>query len=90
LILSTRGGALQQGVAFAYRLTALAAYAERKTEGTDFIAIRGWLEAWTWGAEENLRRKRGQEKQEQIEREKGMPRLGCAPALIAFGLPPQA
>jgi hypothetical protein len=52
------------------KAAALGAYAEEKAKGTEFIAILGWLEEWMWGAEENLRRKRNQERQEQIEREK--------------------
>ena len=34
------------------------AYRQVKATGTEFIAILGWLEEWTWGAEERLRRKR--------------------------------
>jgi hypothetical protein len=47
-----------------------AAYAEEKAKGTEFIAILGWLEEWTWGAEERLHRKREKERQERIEQEK--------------------
>jgi hypothetical protein len=47
-----------------------AAYAEEKAEGTEFIAILGWLEEWTWGADERLRRKQEEERRQHIEQEK--------------------
>jgi hypothetical protein len=47
-----------------------AAYAEEKAKGTEFIAILGWLEEWTWGADERLRRKREEERRQRIEQEK--------------------
>jgi hypothetical protein len=47
-----------------------AAYAEEKTKGTEFIAILGWLEEWTWGADERLRRTREGERRQRIEQEK--------------------
>ena len=47
-----------------------AAYAEEKATGTEFIAILGWLEEWTWGAEERLRRKREEERRERVEQDK--------------------
>lgn len=34
---------------------ALAAYAEEKAKGTEFIALLGYMEEWYWGAEERLR-----------------------------------
>jgi hypothetical protein len=40
------------------KAAAFAAYAEEKAKGTEFIAIMGRLEEWTWGAEERLRRRR--------------------------------
>ncbi len=47
-----------------------AAYAEEKSKGTEFIAILGWLEEWTWGAEERLRRKRDEEHRKRTEQDK--------------------
>jgi hypothetical protein len=47
-----------------------AAYAEEKAKGTEFIAILGWLEEWTWDADERLRRKREEERRQRIEQEK--------------------
>jgi hypothetical protein len=47
-----------------------AAYAEEKAKGTEFIAILGWLEEWTWGADERLWRKREEVRRQHIEQEK--------------------
>jgi hypothetical protein len=47
-----------------------AAFAEEKANGTEFIAILGWLEEWTWGAGESLRRKREEERRKRIEQDK--------------------
>jgi hypothetical protein len=47
-----------------------AAFAEEKANGTEFIAILGWLEEWTWGAEERLRRKREEERRKRVEQDK--------------------
>jgi len=46
------------------------AYAEEKANGTEFIAILGWLEEWTWGAEGSLRRKREDERRKRVEQDK--------------------
>lgn len=46
------------------------AYRQVKATGTEFIAILGWLEEWTWGAEERLRRKREIDRREQIAADK--------------------
>lgn len=50
--------------------SSLAAYAEEKARGTEFIAILGWLEEWTWGAQERLRRKQEEERHERIAQDK--------------------
>jgi hypothetical protein len=47
-----------------------AAFAEEKANGTEFIAILGWLEEWSWGAEERLRRKREEERRKRVEQDK--------------------
>ena len=47
-----------------------AAYAEEKAKGTEFIAILGYLEEWTWGAEERLRQKQDAERRQRIEQDK--------------------
>lgn len=43
--------------------------AEEKAKGTEFIAIPGWLEEWTWCAKECLAETRGAG-QKRIAREK--------------------
>src|SRR5208282_68829 len=48
----------------------LAAYAQEKAAGTEFIAILGWLEDWMIGAKERLTRREQRENQERIAREK--------------------
>jgi hypothetical protein len=48
----------------------LAAFAEEKARGTEFIAVLGYLEEWYWGAEERLRQKRDKDRREQIAKEK--------------------
>ena len=47
-----------------------AAFAGEKANGTEFIAILGWLEHWTWGAETILQRKRDEERRKRVENEK--------------------
>ena len=47
-----------------------AAFAKEKAIGTEFIAILGWLEEWTWGAQESLRRKREERQRQRIEQDK--------------------
>lgn len=54
----------------AIKEASFAAYAEEKAKGTEFIAILGWLEEWTWGAEERLRRQRAEENRERVAQEK--------------------
>jgi hypothetical protein len=49
---------------------ALAAFAEEKAKGTEFIAVLGYLEEWTWGTEERLRQKQEKDRREQIAKEK--------------------
>ena len=47
-----------------------AAFKEEKARGTEFIAILGWLEDWTWGAQERLRRRQEVERKERVEQDK--------------------
>lgn len=47
-----------------------AAYYQEKERGTEFIAILGWLEGWTWGAEEVLQRKHEEERRKRIEEDR--------------------
>ena len=47
-----------------------AAFAEEKAKGTEFIAILGWLQEWTMGAEERLQRQREAENQKRVEQDK--------------------
>jgi hypothetical protein len=47
-----------------------AAYADEKAKGTEFIAILGWLEEWTWGAEKRIRRKQEKERRKRVEQDK--------------------
>ncbi len=49
---------------------ALAAFAEEKAKGTEFIAVLGHMEEWCWGGEERLRQKREKDRREQIAKEK--------------------
>jgi hypothetical protein len=48
----------------------LAAFAEEKARGTEFIAVLDYLEEWYWGAEERLRQKRDKDRREQIAKDK--------------------
>ena len=43
---------------------------DAKNGRSEFIAILGWLEEWTWGAEESLRRKREEERRKRVEQDK--------------------
>jgi hypothetical protein len=47
-----------------------AAFEEEKAKGTEFIAILGWLEEWTWGADQLLRKKQEADWRERREQEK--------------------
>ncbi len=47
-----------------------AAYAEEKAKGTEFIAILGWLQEWTWGEEARLQHKREEERRQRVEQNK--------------------
>lgn len=49
---------------------ALAAFAEEKARGTEFIAVLGYMEEWSHGVEERLRQKRERGRRDQIAREK--------------------
>jgi hypothetical protein len=49
---------------------ALAAFAEEKARGTEFIAVLGYMEEWYWGAEERLHQKREKDRREQVAQEK--------------------
>jgi hypothetical protein len=63
-------GGYSRGPDAAIKEASFTAYDEEKAKGTEFIAILGWLEEWTWGAEERLRRQRAEENRERIEQDK--------------------
>jgi hypothetical protein len=63
-------GGYQYGPDDALKEASFAAYREERDRGTEFIAILGWLEEWTWGAAERLRRQQDIERRDRLETDK--------------------